>query len=110
VSEAAANMLVHRDLVLREQPTRINIFDQSLEFVNPRRSMGFSPVAQRAIRYGIPQRLNPQIAAVFQSSAYGLKLPTGGLPSLLREARRFSNRRADLVTFNDEFRLRLHGV
>lgn len=110
VSEAAANMLVHRDLVLREQPTRINIFDQSLEFVNPRRSLGFSPVAQKAIRYGIPQRLNPQISAVFQSSAYGLKLPTGGLPSLLREARRFSNRRADLVTFNDEFRLRLHGV
>jgi ATP-dependent DNA helicase RecG len=110
VAEAVANVLVHRDLVLRDQPTRINIFDQSLEFINPRRSMGFSPVAQKAIRYGIPQRLNPQIAGIFQSSAYGLKLPTGGLPLLLRETRRFSNRRADLVTFNDEFRLRLHGI
>ena len=110
VSEALANMLIHRDLVLRELPTRLNIFERSLEFVNPRRSAGFSPVAQKAIRYGIPQRLNPQIAAIFNSPAYGLRLPTGGLPMLLREARRFSSRPADIVTFNDEFRLRLYGI
>jgi ATP-dependent DNA helicase RecG len=109
VSEALANMLVHRDLVLREQSTRINIFDHSLEFINSRRSSGFSPVAQRAIRYGIPQRLNPQLSAIFSSPAYGLRLPTGGLPMLLRETGRFSNRRADIVTFNDEFRLRIYG-
>ena len=110
VSEALANMLVHRDLVLRDLPTRLNIFERGLEFVNPRRSAGFSPVAQKAIRYGIPQRLNPQIAAIFYSPAYGLRLPTGGLPMLMREARRFSNKPADIVTFNDEFRLRLYGI
>ncbi|HKP45606.1 MAG TPA: RNA-binding domain-containing protein [Pyrinomonadaceae bacterium] len=108
VVEAVCNLLVHRDLALRDLPTRVHIFDHSLEFVNPRRSAGFS-VAQKAIRYGIPQRLNPQTTAVFSSAAYGLKLPVGGLPALLREARLFSNRRAEIVAINDEFRLRIHG-
>jgi ATP-dependent DNA helicase RecG len=110
VVEAVANMLVHRDLVLRDQTTRLNIFDQSLEFVNPRRSIGFSPVAQKAIRYGIPQRLNPQLSAMFSNPAFGLKLVLGGLPMLLRETRRFSNRKSDIVAFNDEFRIRLYAV
>ncbi|MFN2531903.1 MAG: helix-turn-helix domain-containing protein, partial [Pyrinomonadaceae bacterium] len=43
VCEAITNMLAHRDLALREMSTRVHIFDQSLEFVNPRRSTGFSP-------------------------------------------------------------------
>ncbi len=110
VIEAIANMLVHRDLVLKDLQTRINIFDRSLEVVNPRRSAGFSPVAQKAIRFGITQRLNPQVAALFSSSGFGLKLPTGGLPMLLRKSRKFAGRKADIVAFNDEFRLRLYGV
>jgi len=110
VSEALANLLAHRDLALREQPTRLNIFDHSLELINARRTSGFSPVAQKAIRYGVPQRLNPQLAAIFASPAYGLKLPQGGLPMLLRESRLFSNRRTELNAINDEFRLRLHGA
>jgi hypothetical protein len=28
---------------------------------------------------------------------------------LMREARRFSNRKAEIVAFNDEFRLRVYG-
>ena len=81
------------------------MFDHSLEFVNSRRSVGFSPVAQKAIRYGIPERLNPRLAAVLTSSAYGLKSTLRGLPALLREAKRFSNRKAEIVSFNDEFRI-----
>jgi ATP-dependent DNA helicase RecG len=110
VIEAVTNLLVHRDLVLREQTTRLHIFDHSLELINPRRTAGFSPLAQKAIRYGVPQRLNPQITAVFSSRAYGLKLAQGGLPMLLRESRLFSNRRADIIAINDEFRLRIHGA
>ncbi|HEV7683610.1 MAG TPA: RNA-binding domain-containing protein [Pyrinomonadaceae bacterium] len=110
VCEAVCNLLVHRDLALRDQPSRINIFDHSIEIINARRTSGFSPVAQKAIRYGVPQRLNPQLAAVFQSPAYGLKLPPGGLPMLLRASRLFSGRRTDLNAINDEFRLRLHCV
>jgi len=110
ISEALTNMLAHRDLALRDQPTRLHIFDHSLDFVNPRRSSGFSPVAQKAIRYGMPQRLNPQLSAVLTNPAYGLKLSLRGLSQLLREARRFSNRRPEIVAFNDEYRLRVHGI
>ena len=110
VLEAVANMLSHRDLALRDVTTRIHIFDRSLEFINARRSAGFSPVAQKAIRYGLPQRLNPQIASVLTSSAYGLRLMLRGFPDLLRETRKFSNRRADIYALNDEFRLRIYGV
>jgi len=110
VSEAITNLLAHRDLALRDQPSRVHIFDHSLEFVNARRSLGFSPIAQKAIRYGVPQQLNPQLAALLRSPAYGLKLTLHGLPQLLRESRRFSNRKAEIVSFNDEFRLRVYGV
>jgi predicted HTH transcriptional regulator len=110
VSEAIANLLAHRDLALRDLPSRLHVYDHSLEFVNSRRSVGFSPVAQKAIRYGMPQKLNPQIAAVLTSPAYGLKLPLRGLPALLRETKRFSNRKAEIVSFNDEFRLRVYGA
>ena len=109
VAEAITNMLAHRDLALRDLPSRLHVFDHSLEFVNARRSVGFSPVAQKAIRYGMPQRLNPQLASVLTNPAYGLLLSLRGLPALLREARRFSNRKAEIVAFNDEFRLRIHG-
>jgi ATP-dependent DNA helicase RecG len=50
VCEGICNLLVHRDLALREQSTRLNIFDHSIELINPRRTAGFSPVAQKAIR------------------------------------------------------------
>ncbi|HJP95525.1 MAG TPA: RNA-binding domain-containing protein [Pyrinomonadaceae bacterium] len=109
VAEAITNMLAHRDLALRDLPSRVHVFDHSLEFVNSRRSVGFSPVAQRAIRYGIPERLNPRLAAVLSSPAYGLKLTLRGLPALLREARRFCGRKAEIVSFNDEYRLRIYG-
>ncbi|HEX2269649.1 MAG TPA: RNA-binding domain-containing protein [Pyrinomonadaceae bacterium] len=110
VTEAIANMLSHRDLALRDLPSRLHVFDHSLELVNSRRSVGFSPVAQKAIRYGMPQRLNPQLHAVLTSATYGLNLTLRGLPALLRETKRFSSRKAEIVSFNDEFRLRLYGV
>ena len=109
LSEAVANMLVHRDLALREQTTRVHIFDRAIEIINPRRSAGFAPVAQKAIRYGVPQRLNPQTAAIFSNPGYGLQLATGGLPMLLREARQFSGRRVEIAALNDEFRVRVYG-
>jgi ATP-dependent DNA helicase RecG len=110
VAEAIANALVHRDLALRDTTTRLHIFDHAIEITNARRTLGFMPAAQRAIRYGIPQRLNPQLAALFSSPAYGLDLATGGLPMLLRQARLFAGRRPDINATNDEFRLRLYGI
>ncbi|HEX8721335.1 MAG TPA: RNA-binding domain-containing protein [Pyrinomonadaceae bacterium] len=108
--EALANALAHRDLALAGLSTRVNVFDNSVEVTNPRRTAGFAPAMQRAIRYGIQQRLNPQTASVFSSPAYGLRLPTGGLPMLLRESRLFAGRKAEVHAVNDEFRVRLYGV
>jgi predicted HTH transcriptional regulator len=110
IREAAANLLMHRDLALREAPTRILIYDNSIEFINPRRTNGFVPPASRAIRYGITQRVNPQIAAIFSKREYGTNIPRGGLPMLLRQARLFSGKRSEIYTSNDEFKLKIYGI
>ena len=110
ICEAVANALIHRDLVVRDVTTRLHIFDRAVEVVNPRRSAGFAPQALKSIRFGVQQRLNPRTVAIFSSPAYGLRLVSGGLPMLLRQARAFSNRLPEIVSFNDEFRLRIHGV
>ncbi|MEP7076655.1 MAG: ATP-binding protein, partial [Acidobacteriota bacterium] len=110
VLEAVINSLTHRDLALRDIPTRINIYDNSIEFINPRRTSGFVPPAGRAIRYGISQRLNPQIAAVFTRREYGVNAPHGGLPMIIRQSAQFSGKRPEIYTANDEFKLKLHGL
>lgn len=110
VAEAVINALIHRDLALREIRTRINIYDNSIEFINPRRTNGFSPPASRAIRYGITQRLNPQIAAIFTRREYGIVAPHGGLPMILRQSQRFSGRRSEIYIANDEFKLKIFAA
>ncbi len=110
VREAVANALIHRDLALRDIPTRILIYDNAVEIINPRRTNGFVPPASRAIRYGITQRLNPQIASIFTKREYGTNVPRGGLPMLLRQSRLFSGQKVEVYTTNDEFRLKVYGV
>ena len=110
ISEGLANALAHRDLALRDMLTRVHVFDRSIEIINPRRSIGFAPSALKAIRYGVPQRLNPQLTSIFYNSAYGLQLTHGGLPELMRNTRAFSGRRAEIFALNDEFRLRFYGI
>jgi ATP-dependent DNA helicase RecG len=110
IREAAANMLMHRDLGLRDIPSRILIYDNSIEFINPRRTNGFVPPASRAIRYGITQRINPQIASIFGRREYGTNIPRGGLPMILSSSHNFSGRRAEIYTSNDEFKLKIYGV
>ncbi len=110
VSEAIINALVHRDLALRDIRTRINIYDNAIEFINPRRTNGFSPPASRAIRYGITQRLNPQIAAIFTRREYGINAPHGGLPMILRQSERFSGRKPEIYLTGDEFKLKIWGT
>lgn len=110
IREAVANVLIHRDLALRDIPTRILIYDNAIEIINPRRTNGFVPPASRAIRYGITQRLNPQIASIFTRREYGSSVPKGGLPMLLNKSRLFSGRRVEVYTSNDEFKLKIYGV
>lgn len=110
IREAVANALVHRDLALRDIPTRIVIYDNAVEIINPRRTNGFAPPAARAIRYGITQRLNPQIAAIFSKREYGTNVPKGGLPMILRSSKYFSEKRVEVSTANDEFKLKIYGI
>ena len=110
ILEAIANALIHRDLALRDNQTRIFIYDKFIEIINPRRTGGFTPPASRAIRYGITQRLNPQIAAIFSNEAYEANLAGSNLPRLLRDSRLFAGRRAEIYTSNDEFKLKIYGI
>lgn len=110
IAEALINALIHRDLALREIRTRINIYDNAIEFINPRRTNGFSPPASRAIRYGITQRLNPQIAAIFTRREYGINAPHGGLPMILRQSTRFSGRKPEIYIASDEFKLKIFAA
>ncbi len=110
VREGMANALIHRDLALRDGTTRLNIFDNSLEIINPRRTNGFVPPSSKAIRYGITQTINPQISAIFKRREYGTNVPRGGLPMILRQSRIFSGNRAEIYTANDEFRLKIYGI
>jgi predicted HTH transcriptional regulator len=108
--EAVANALIHRDFALRDIPTRITIYDNFIEIVNARRTRGFVPPASRAIRYGITQRLNPQIASIFSRREYGTSVPRGGVPMILKQSERMAGKRAELYTANDEFKIKIYGV
>jgi ATP-dependent DNA helicase RecG len=110
VREAVANALVHRDFVLRDIATRIFIYDSSIELINARRTKGFVPPGSRAIRYGIAQRLNPQISSIFNRREYGAGVPRGGIPMILKQSERVSGRRAEVYTANDEFKLKIYGA
>lgn len=110
VTEALINALTHRDLALRDIRTRINIYDSAIEFVNPRRTIGFSLPASRSIRYGITNRLNPQIASVFTRREYGVTAPHGGLPMVLRQSTRFAGRKPEIYVANDEFKLKIYAA
>ncbi len=109
IREAIANALMHRDLALRDIPTRISIYDNVIEISNPRRTNGFVPPASRAIRYGITQRLNPQIASIFARREYGTNVPNGGLPMIIRSSKMFSGQRVEVYTSNDEFKLKIYA-
>ncbi len=110
VREAVCNLLVHRDLALPDSPTKILINDDSIEFINPRRTLGFVPPASKAIRYGLTHRLNPQIAAIFSRREYGATVPNGGLPMILKQAELFSGKKPELATISDQFRLKLFAA
>jgi ATP-dependent DNA helicase RecG len=110
IREAIANALIHRDFALRDIPTRITIHDNYIEIANARRTQGFVPPASRAIRYGITQRLNPQIASIFSRREYGTSVPRGGVPMILKQSERIAGKRTELYTANDEFKLKIYGV
>ncbi|MFV0388796.1 MAG: helix-turn-helix domain-containing protein [Pyrinomonadaceae bacterium] len=110
VREALANLLIHRDFAIFDAKARINIFADSIEFINSRRTQGFVSPGSKAIKFGITQRLNPQLTSIFQRNEYGINLPQGGLPMILKQSELFSGKRVEIYTVNDTFKLKIYGA
>lgn len=105
--EAVTNFFVHRDWSATDKTARVNIYEDSIEFVNPARMLAL-PI--NSLRYGIAQAPNPHLKTVFTNRHYGLSLALGGLPILLSEAANFARRAPEGLTINaHEFRLKMYG-
>src|SRR5262249_23281594 len=62
IIEALTNSLVHRDWSERGREARINIYDDSVEFVNPARPIELPTIS---LRYGVTTPHNPRLKAIF---------------------------------------------
>ncbi|HZS44926.1 MAG TPA: RNA-binding domain-containing protein [Blastocatellia bacterium] len=104
VIEGLTNALVHRDYSMRDVHTRISIFDNRIEMINPCR---YRMLPIESIKYGTVSAANPLLKAIFTNPLYGLKLAQGGVPSMLQEGKAFAGHAPEIKIINGEFRLRL---
>src|SRR5262249_45593943 len=70
VVEALSNLLVHRNYSAIGQASRILIFDDRLEFINPFRNQEDS---KKSMEYGVAAKPNPRLHQIFTSAEYGLE-------------------------------------
>lgn len=104
ITEALTNALVHRDYCVREQPTKVNLFDKRIEIFNPCATR----LALKSIElYGAISAPNARLKAVFKAPAYGLKTVTGGILMMRHLAHRYSNRDLKLSLVQDEFKIEI---
>ena len=107
VLEAVTNFFVHRDWSVTDRTARLNIYEDSLELLNPARPLA---LPLNALRYGISQPPNPYLKTVFTNRHYGLSLAHGGVPMMWAEAAAFARRAPEGLTINGhEFRLKMYG-
>lgn len=106
--EALANSLIHRDWSVRDRGARINVFDDSIEIVNPSQLPELPLVS---VRYGMALAPNPRIKAVFTSGHYGVEAAGRGIPMIFSASIGLARRAPDgpSITGND-FRIRIHGL
>jgi ATP-dependent DNA helicase RecG len=107
IIEAITNAIVHRDYSLRDQVTRLLIFNDRLEVINPMRVSG---VALDPICFGVVNAPHPKMKAVMKSKYYGLETVSGGVPMMLHTSQMFSGIRSEIKLVNDEFRLKIYGL
>lgn len=108
VIEALTNQLVHRDWSPCDCQMRINVFDESIEFVNPALAMELPAIS---MRYGVACPPNPRLKAIFTNQHYGVPIVSGGVPMLYAEAYAFSRRAPEGPNFiGGEFHLKLYGL
>jgi len=105
--ESLTNLLVHRDYSAVGSSSRIFIFDDRIEFINPSRA---SDVPKRSVEYGATLNQNPRLHHVFTSQEYGIAPARRGIPALRRTQYSFTRREPRISLLGDEFRLELHGI
>ncbi len=108
IIEALTNSLAHRDWSARDRQARINIYDDSVEFINPAQPPELPIIS---LRYGVAAPHNPRLKAIFTNQHYGLLLAHGGVPMICAETINFARRAPEgpAIT-NGESRLRIHGL
>jgi len=108
VIEALTNSLVHRDWSERVRGARINICDDSLEFINPAQPIEPPMIS---LRYGVTTPRNPLLKAIFTNQHYGLPTARGGVPMICAEATNFARRAPEGPSIaNGEFRLKIYRL
>ncbi|HVF91637.1 MAG TPA: RNA-binding domain-containing protein, partial [Blastocatellia bacterium] len=97
--EAFTNLLVHRDYSLSGASSRISIFDDRIEFINPNRTNG---TTKKSIEYGATLHLNPRLHHIFTSHEYGTDPARRGIPALRRAHYAFTKREPRISLLGDE--------
>lgn len=106
--ETLTNFIAHRDLSARDRQARINIYDDSIEFINPAQPIELPMVS---LRYGLASPPNPRLKAILTNRHYGLPSAQGGIPMICAETINFVRRVPEGPTIaNNEFRLKLYGL
>jgi ATP-dependent DNA helicase RecG len=106
VVEAMTNMLAHRDYAMVEPSSRVFVFDDRIEFINPSRERA----AKKSIEMGAISRTNPRIHHILTRPEYGLESAPRGIPALRRAHFAFARREPRISMLGDEFRLELYGI
>jgi len=108
VVEALTNSFVHRDWSAHDRQARINLYDDSIEIINPSQQIELPTIS---LRYGVAQPPSPRLKAIFTNSHYGLPSATGGIPMIFAESIQFARRAPEGPAIaNGEFRLKIHGL
>jgi ATP-dependent DNA helicase RecG len=107
ISEALTNLLVHRDYSMINQPSRVLIFDNRLEFINASRTKGNT---RKSVEYGATLQQNPRLHRIFTRAEYGCESQLRGIPALRRAHLAFTRQEPRISVLNDEFRLELQGI
>lgn len=110
--ETLTNFLVHRDLSARDRQSQINIYDDSLEFINPSQPIEL-PLS--SLRYGLSFAPNPRLKSIFTNRHYGSAVSgenvSGGAPMVSAETINFARRAPEGPNLtNNEFRLKIYGL
>ncbi len=108
IVEVMTNALVHRDWSAYQRPARLNVFDESIEVINPTKTID-QPVI--SLRYGVANPPNPRIKAIFTNHHYGINVSRGGIPMIFEEGASFARRAPEGPAIaNGDFRLKVYGL